>query len=110
MVERTCALCAQLGAGREELVRALAPAVCERLAGGLRTGLAPEDCGETFPLAAALLVLELLDKTGGEEGLSALSVGEVSMRFSGKGGLGKAARELMAPFLPPAFAVMEVEG
>lgn len=107
MVERVCTLCGQLGEDRAEPVRALAPAVCERLAGELREGLKPEDCGEAFPLAAALLVLEVLR---GSEGMTAFSVGEVSMRFDPKEGGGRTARKLLAPFLRPAFAVMEVAG
>jgi hypothetical protein len=112
MVERTCVLCRQLGAGedREELVSLMARAVCERLAGELKEGLSPEDCGEVFALAAALMVLELLDAVGGEDGMTALSVGEVSMRFSAREGLGKTARGLLAPYLRSAFAVMEVAG
>ena len=107
MVERVCTLCARLGEDREESVRVLAPAVCERLAGELREGLKPDDCGEVFPLAAALLVLEVL---GQGQGMTAFSVGEVSMRFDPKSGGGRTARKLLAPFLRPAFAVTEVAG
>lgn len=80
MTERIMALAADLGkveAG--EGLRAACQAAQEELAARLREGLSPADCGESFPLAAAYLALGTL-KTLGDDGISAFTAGDVTIR------------------------------
>ena len=68
MTEQILTLCRAMGAGQEELLLPLAQAAESRLAGRLKEGTAPEDCGPAFPLAAAMLVMDgLSGMTGGGE-------------------------------------------
>ena len=57
MTEEIVALCKAMGADgdREELLLPLARAVVSAMEGRLRAGVTPADCGDAFPLAAALL-------------------------------------------------------
>ena len=45
MIEQILALCRAMEAGQEELLLPLALAVKEQLAGRLKEGASPEDCG-----------------------------------------------------------------
>ena len=113
MVERTVALCRQLGAGadRDEILPVLALAACEQLKLRLRPGLTQEDCGEVFPLAAAMVVMDTLAELEGEGRISTFTAGEVSIRCSGSGTLVRAARHLLQPWLrEEGFAFRGVQG
>ena len=113
MVERTVALCRQLGAGadREEILPVLARAACEQLKLRLRPDVTQEDCGDAFPLAAAMVVLDTLAELEGENRVSSFTAGEVSIRCAGSGNLVRAARQLLQPWIQESgFAVRGVQG
>ena len=113
MIERTVALCRQLGAGadREEILPVLARAACEQLKLRLRSDVTEEDCAEVFPLAAAMIAMDTLKELEGEGGISAFTAGEVSIRCSGSDSLVRAARQMMTPWLQEeGFAFRGVEG
>lgn len=113
MVERTVELCRQLGAGtgREEILPALARAACEQLRLRLRPGVKEEDCGEVFPMAAAMIALDTLSELEGEGRVSAFTAGEVSIRCDGSCSLVRAARQMMAPWTTDgSFAFRGVAG
>ena len=67
MIEEIMALCKAMGASgdQEELLLPLVQAVERELAGRLKPGVCPEDCGTAFPLAAAMLVMDALDASSG---------------------------------------------
>ena len=90
MTEQILTLCRAMGAGQEELLLPLAQAAESRLAGRLKEGTAPEDCGPAFPLAAAMLVMDgLSGMTGGGETAS-FTAGDLTIRReSGGSGSGK---------------------
>ena len=74
------ALCRAMGAqeSQEELLLPLTRAVQRELAGRLRQGVAPEDCGPAFPLAAAMTAMErLCGMTGGGE-IASFTAGDLN--------------------------------
>lgn len=98
------ALCRAMGAGPEELLLPLAQAVERQLAGRLREGVAPEDCGSAFPLAAAMTAVDRLSAmTGGGDGVTSFTAGELTIRReqggTGRKGLSDQAEGLLAPWL-----------
>lgn len=110
MVEQTVELCRSLGAREgEEILVPLARGACEQLSRRLRPGVRPADCAHVFPLAAAMLVLELLEQAGGE--VSAFSAGEVTIRKEHSGSMARAAWQLLSPWCGESgFAAMGVRG
>lgn len=115
MVERTLTLCKQLGAGadREEILPVLAQAACEQLRLRLRSGVTEADCGDVFPLAAAMLVMDTLSELEGDSAVTAFTAGEVTIRRdnTGSGGLVRAVRQMMAPWSrEDGFACQGVRG
>lgn len=108
MTEQILALCRAMGAreDQEELLLPLARAVEDQLAGRLKAGTAPEDCGTAFPLAAAMTVMDKLSgMTGGGGGeVTSFTAGELTIRReAGSGGqsrmLSVQAERLLAPWL-----------
>lgn len=122
MTEQILALCRAMGAvqDREELLLPLVQAVSEQLSRRLREGVAPEDCGPAFPLAAAMTVMDRLSAvTGGGSGGEVVSftAGDLTIRRengnSGQSGksLSDQAEELLAPWLgDTGFVFQGVEG
>ena len=115
MVEEVLALCRGLGAeeGQEALLRPRAQAAVEMLAGRLRRGTAPEDCGPAFPMAAAMTAMEQLSAATGEDRVVSFSAGDVSVRTRGgaPAGLAAQALRLLAPWLAETgFAFRGVDG
>lgn len=112
MTERILSLCGAMGvsAGREELLLPLAQAVESQLAGRLREGVSPEDCGPAFPLAAAMTVMDrLAGMTGGE--VASFTAGDLTVRRETGKALSRQAEELLAPWLGDlGFCFREVEG
>ncbi len=115
------ALCGAMGAdaGQEELLLPLTLAVEGQLAGRLKEGVSPADCGTAFPLAAAMLVMDRLSgMTGGRSGeVASFTAGDLTIRKeAGSGGqrgksLSDQAEELLAPWLRDAgFVFQGVEG
>lgn len=105
MLQRVMELAQGLCAGErdEELLRTVCAGAVQALDGKLRPGLAPEDCGEAFSLAAAWLAADWMQGGGGLDGVTTLSAGDISIRREGGGQAGgtlsRQAMELMAPFL-----------
>lgn len=105
MIQRVMELAQGLCAGEqdEELLRTVCASAVQALDGRLRPGLAPEDCGEAFSLAAAWLAVDWMQGGSGLAGITALSAGDISIRREGGGQAGgtlsRQAMELMAPFL-----------
>ena len=98
------ALCRAMGAGPEELLLPLVQAVERQLAGRLREGAVPEDCGSAFPLAAAMTAVDRLSAmTGGGGGVTSFTAGELTIRReqggTGRKGLSAQAEGLLAPWL-----------
>ena len=117
MLQRVMELAQGLCAGEqdEELLRTVCAGAVQALDGKLRPGLAPEDCGEAFPLAAAWLAADWMQGGSGLEGVTALSAGDISIRREGAaqagGTMSRQAMELMAPYLrDDEFVFQGVEG
>lgn len=79
----------------------LCKTACSRLKGMLREGVAPEDCGEDFLLAAAWLVMDWLEDVGDGANITALSAGDLTVRRDGgsRGRKKSRALEVLAPWL-----------
>ena len=91
------------GPGQDETVlRTLCGNACGMLDCRLKDGLAPEDCGEAYLLAAVWLVMDWLRDSQGWSDITSLSAGDLTVRREGGGDSGKLSRQalgLMAPFL-----------
>lgn len=100
------------------LLTALCSAAAAELAGRLRDGVTPEDCGDAFPCAAALLAAAglLPCRCGGE--VEQFSAGDVSVRTGGgnrlleaAGTLRRQAGTLLEPYAGDGgFAFLGVRG
>ena len=120
MTQEIMALCRAMGASQdqEELLLPLVQAVESQLAGRLKEGAAPEDCGPAFPLAAAMTVMDRLSGVtgGGGEGVTSFTAGDLTIRKeAGSGGLSKSlsaqAERLLVPWLgDTGFVFRGVEG
>ena len=98
MTEEIVALCKAMGADgdREELLLPLARAVVSAMEGRLRAGVTPADCGDAFPLAAAMVVMDGLEgatgtargesRTDQAQRLLAPWLGETGFAFRGVAG------------------------
>ena len=121
MHEKSLALakqCSHCSREEEGLLDALCLAAEADLAGRLREGTAPADCGELFTCAAALTATgELLIFRQENGGVQQFTAGDISVRL-GDGGsedaalpLRRQAARLLAPYLRDGdFAFMEVAG
>ena len=117
MTEEIMALCKAMGAAdsQEELLVPLIRAVLPALEGRLKAGVTVEDCGAAFPLAAAMVVMDGLERTCGGGSVTAFTAGDVSIRTgsqrSGTSSLMAQAERLMAPWLgETGFAFRGVRG
>lgn len=122
MTQEIMALCRAMGApqDQEELLLPLTLAVERRLAGRLKEGASPEDCGTAFPLAAAMLVMDRLSGMtgGGSAGeVTSFTAGDLTIRKSASGSgqtvksLSARAEGLLAPWLEDSgFVFQGVEG
>ncbi len=104
MTEEIMALCRAMGVetDREELLLPLIRAEEKALERRLRRGVSPADCGTAFPLAAAMLAMEGLDRAAGGGQVESFEAGELSIRTRQSGGadsLSGQAERLMAPWL-----------
>ena len=106
MTQQILALCRAMGAAqnREELLLPMAQAVEAQLGGRLKEGVAPEDCGTAFPIAAAMMVMDRLSVlTNGGDGVTSFTAGELTIRReqggTGRKGLFDQAEGLLAPWL-----------
>ena len=95
------------GEAEKTLLEPLCQAAERAWLGRLREGLAPEDCGEAFPCAAAFTAAAAL--AAGEGGGASFSAGDVSVTPPGGGeslrraeNLRQAAERLMEPFVRAA--------
>ena len=73
---------------------------CRRLDSLLAEGVSARDCGESYPLAAAWMVLDWLEglEAGGE--ITAVTAGDLTVRREREDGRRyRAALDLMAPYL-----------
>ncbi len=100
---------------QDELLLPWIQAARERLEGRLRAGVLPEDCGPAFPLAAAMLAVEGLERASGAGGAVSFTAGEVSIRTGGTGKNGESlsaqAERLLSPWLgATGFAFQGVRG
>lgn len=119
MTERILALCRAMGAAQdqEELLLPLIQTVSEQLARRLREGVAPEDCGPAFPLAAAMMAIDRLSGLGGGGSvgeLTSFTAGDLTIHRqagSGSRSLSGQAEGLLAPWLgDTGFVFKGVEG
>ena len=80
----------------------------------LKPGASPGLCGPAFPLAAAMLAMDGLERAVGSGRVSSFTAGEVSIRMggtAGEGGLTATAERLLAPWLgETGFAFRGVRG
>ena len=110
MTEQILALCRAMGAGQEELLLPLALAVEKQLAGRLKEGVSPKDCGTAFPLAAAMVVMDRLSAAtggGGAGEVTSFTAGDLTVRKeTGSGGASRSlsaqAEGLLSPWLRDA--------
>lgn len=114
MTEEILALATALGKVEESgRLRTLCAAAETELAGLLRPGTAPEDCGGAFPLAAAWMALASL-AVAEEDGVRAFTAGDVTVRREGRErreALRLQARQVMKPYLrDQGFAFWGVRG
>lgn len=116
MTAEILALCRAMGAGddQEALLQALAGAVVPALEGRLKAGVAPADCGAAFPLAAAMAVMDGLERAAGSDRVASFTAGDVSIRTAQSGAgtsLLALAERLLAPWLgETGFAFRGVDG
>ena len=117
MEEEILGLCYAMGAGtdQEELLLPLIRAVTDALAGRLRDGVVPEDCGSAFPLAVAMIAMDGLDRaTGGGGQVTSFTAGEVSIKTregTTRDNRTTQAERLMVPWLgETGFAFRGVRG
>ena len=104
MTEQVLELMRALGAAQQDetVLRTLCQNACDMLDRQLRDGLTAQDCGETYPLAAAWIALDWLRGGQGLDGVTYLSAGDMTVRRDGggeAGSLSRKAREIMGPFL-----------
>lgn len=103
MTRRIIALCRAMGAaqGQEELLLPLAQTVEKQLAARLKAGIRPEDCSAAFPLAAAMLVMDALERCGGSGDVTSFTAGELTIHREPGAGPGRSqqALKLLAPWL-----------
>lgn len=105
-----------MGAGQEELLLPLVQAVEQQLAGRLKQGVSPADCGPAFPLAAAMTAMDRLSAvTGGGGEVTSFTAGDLTVRKESGGGAGKTlsaqAEGLLAPWLGnTGFVFQGVDG
>jgi hypothetical protein len=114
MTEEILTLCHGLGATEEQdaLLRPMIGAVCTELEGRLKAGTSPADCGGAFPVAVAMMVMDVLEQAAGGQ-VTSFTAGEVSIRTGSTGGQARTAQaeRLMAPWLgETGFAFMGVMG
>ena len=116
MTEEIAALCRAMGAKevQEELLLPLIQAVRDRLAGALKEGTAPEDCGPAFLLAAAMTVMDWLEDLEGGQ-IASFTAGDLTVRRErrdqGGRSLSEQAEELLSPWLRDmGFVFYGVEG
>ena len=80
-------LAGELEPRQEVLLQGFSAAAERRLRGKLRPGVAAEDCGENFIMAAALYALAMLLRAGGDADVASFSVGDISVsRRDGESG------------------------
>lgn len=101
-MEEIVKLAAALGKVEESReLTLLCSAAAEELRGLLRSGIAPEDCGGAYALAAAWMALAGLETA--EDGVESFSAGEVSIRKRDGAARAKALRlqamQVMKPYL-----------
>lgn len=103
--ETAKSICA-CGQEDEALLRRLCAASTRALESELRAGIEPEDCEGAFVCAAGWLAAAALTEArlGGEEELSSLRAGDVTVQVRNGGSseraaaLRRSARQLMAPY------------
>ena len=115
MTEEIVALCKAMGADgdREELLLPLVRAVVSAMEGRLRAGVTPADCGDAFPLAAAMVVMDGLEGATGSSQVASFTAGDVSIRTGTARGESRTdqAQRLLAPWLgETGFAFRGVAG
>ena len=93
----------------EEGLNALCTAACQKLDGMLAEGVTAEQCGESYVMAAAWMVMDWLNSG---KGITALSAGDLSVRMDSTAGrLTTQAMELMRPWLKDKhFVFLGVKG
>jgi len=99
----------------QPLLTALCTAAVAELTGRLRDGVTPEDCGDAFPCAAALLAAAGMLPCRGGGDVRQFSVGDVSLRMDGEGTGGdplrRQAERMIAPYCGDGgFAFLGVRG
>lgn len=114
---KLAAAISQAAAGERELLEALCAAAEEELSGRLREERTPEQCGDAFLCAAAMLAAAGLMACRESGGVEQFTAGEVSLRLGGSGAgeaaalLRRQAAALMAPhWRDDAFAFVGVRG
>lgn len=115
MTEEIVALCKAMGADgdREELLLPLVRAVVSAMEGRLRAGVTPEDCGDAFLLAAAMVVMDGLEGVAGNGRVTSFTAGDVSIHTGADKSESRTAQaeRLMAPWLgETGFAFRGVAG
>lgn len=116
MAQEIIDLVKTMGSGEwnEELLEKLCQVVCRQLERWLRPGVTVEDCGGTFPIAAAWMVLGALYRAGQSGQVESFTAGDLTIK-TGTASRGQEleeqARRLMAPYcVETGFAFQGVKG
>jgi len=115
MTEEILILCKAMGATQEQedLLYPLIQTACAALESRLKPGVTAADCGEAFPLAAAMVAMDGLEQAMGGGQVTSFTAGEVSIRTGAGGGSTRSAQaeRLLAPWLgETGFAFRGVKG
>lgn len=110
ILEAAAALAGELTPQQETMLEALCGASLSSLSARLREGLTPEDCGEAFVTAAALMALAALANCADEVPTEQITAGDFTIR---KGALSREktarcltaqAEGMMVPWLKDRFS------
>lgn len=111
---RAAALAGELNARQKQVLESFCMLCVSTLNGRLRDGLTPDDCGDDFITAAALMALAAMDQVAGDAPVSQIVAGDFTVkkdtvsREAASACLMRQAEQLMAPYLKDRFAFLGV--
>lgn len=99
MIKRAISFAQAMGGEEEPALRPFCTAAIEILTQRLKPGVTAQACGEVFPLAAAMLALDLME-TGQGEAVKSFSAGDMAVQYAqGQASVrGRRAFDLLSPF------------
>ena len=105
---RAAVLAGQLDGRQQALLKVLCKVAAASLAGRLRQGLTPEDCGEDFLAAASLHALAALESVREEAPVEEIKAGDLTVKTASREAasrrLQQEAEALLRPYLEDSFS------